>query len=140
VAEQAARERRGRIGILGTRYTMEGPVYPRALGARGLDYEVPDAADRETVNAIIFEELVNGVFVESSRRKYVEVIERLRDRGCDAVALVCTEIPLLVKAQDSPLPTLPSTTLLAHAALEVALGKRPFPTWRGGPPAASTPR
>jgi aspartate racemase len=85
------------------------------------------------VDRIIFEELVNGVFTEASRREYVRVIERLAGRGCDAVALVCTEIPLLVTPDVSPLPTLDSTRLLARAAFEVAVGRQPWPTWRGGP-------
>ncbi|RKS73275.1 aspartate racemase [Actinomadura pelletieri DSM 43383] len=137
VADQAARDGRARVGVLGTRYTMAGPVYPRELAARGIEARVPDADDRETVNRIIFAELVNGVFTEESRRVYVRVIERLAERGCDAVALVCTEIPLLVTPDASPLPTLDSTRLLARAAFDVAVGRRPFPTWRGGPVDAS---
>jgi aspartate racemase len=133
VADRAERDGRRRVGVLGTRYTMEGPVYPQALAARGIAAEVPDAGDRHTVNEIIFSELVAGVFTEESRRAYVRVIERLAERGCDAVALVCTEIPLLVTPEVSPLPTLDSTRLLARAALDVAVGHRPMPTWRGGP-------
>jgi Aspartate racemase len=72
-------------------------------------------------------------FSDSSRQQYVHVIERLRTRGCDAVALVCTEIPLLVTPDISPLPTLDSTRLLARAAFEVAVGQQPMPSWRGGP-------
>lgn len=71
-----------------------------------------------------------------SRRGFVEVVGRLASRGCDAVALVCTEIPLLVTPEVSPLPVLDSTRLLARAALEVAVGDRPMPTWRGGPVSA----
>ena len=133
VAERAAAEGRRRVGILGTRYTMGGPVYPRALAARGLECVAPEADERRVVDDIIFGELVNGVFTAESRRAYVRVIEALRARGCDAVALVCTEIPLLVSPSDSPLPTLDSTGLLAVAALEVAMGARPMPSWRGGP-------
>jgi aspartate racemase len=133
VAERAAGDGRRRVGILGTRFTMDGPVYPRALAARGIESEVPAVEERRMVDQVIFGELVNGVFTEASRRAYVRVIERLRERGCDAVALVCTEIPLLVGPQDSPLPTLASTTLLAHAAFDVAVGRRPAPSWRGGP-------
>jgi aspartate racemase len=136
VADQAAAEGRRRVGVLGTRYLMDGPLYLRALAARGITAELPEAADRELVNKIIFEELVNGVFTEGSRREYVGVIERLAARGCDAVALVCTEIPLLVTPEVSPLPTLDSTRLLARAAFEVAVGRRPLPSWRGGPIAA----
>jgi aspartate racemase len=133
VADQAARDGRTRVGVLGTRYLMEGPVYPRALGARGIAAEIPGADDREIVNKVIFQELVNGVFAESSLQEYVRVIERLAARGCDAVALVCTEIPLLVTPAAAPLPTLDSTRLLARAAFEVAVGDRALPAWRGGP-------
>jgi aspartate racemase len=133
VADQAARDGRTRVGVLGTRYTMDGPVYPRALAARGIAAEAPAADDRRVVNEIIFEELVNGVFTTVSRRHYVRVVERLAARGCDAVALVCTEIPLLLTPDASPLPTLDSTRLLARAAFDVAVGHRALPTWRGGP-------
>ncbi|MFC4049498.1 aspartate/glutamate racemase family protein [Actinomadura syzygii] len=138
VADQAARDGRARVGVLGTRYTMDGPVYPRELAARGIAAEIPDADDRETVHRIIFDELVNGIFTAESRRAYVGVIKRLAERGCDAVALVCTEIPLLVAPEESPLPTLDSTRLLARAAFETAVGARPLPAWRGGPVDASS--
>jgi len=133
VADSAARAGRRRVGVLGTRYLMDGPVYPRAFASRGIAAEVPDAADRHLVNTVIFDELVNGVFSASSRREYVRIIEQLAARGCDAVALVCTEIPLLVTPDASPLPTLDSTRLLARAAFDVAVGHRALPTWRGGP-------
>jgi aspartate racemase len=133
VADQAARDGRSRVGVLGTRYLMDGPVYPRAFAARGIAAEVPEAGDRKVVSEIIFEELVNGVFTSSSLQEYVRVIERLAGRGCDAVALVCTEIPLLVTPEASPLPTLDSTRLLARAAFDVAVGDQVMPTWRGGP-------
>lgn len=139
VADRAARDGRTRVGVLGTRYTMDGPVYPRELAARGIAAGVPDAADRDAVHRIIFEELVNGVLTEESRREYVRIIGRLADRGCDAVALVCTEIPLLVTPDVSPLPTLDSTRLLARAAFDVAVGRRPVPAWRGGPASDTSP-
>jgi aspartate racemase len=85
------------------------------------------------IDEIIFEELVNGIFSDASRQKYIHIIEQLRARGCDAVALACTEIPLLVTPAISPLPILDSTRLLARVAFEVAVGKLPMPTWRGGP-------
>ncbi|GAA2271047.1 amino acid racemase [Actinomadura sp. NPDC048955] len=132
VADQAARDGRTRVGVLGTRFTMDGPLYPRELAARGIAAEVPDPSDRETVDRIIFGELVNGVFTEDARREYVRIIERLAARGCDAVALVCTEIPLLITPEASPLPTLDSTRLLARAAFDVAADRRPLPAWRGG--------
>jgi aspartate racemase len=136
VAEQALRDGRRKIGILGTEWTMSGPVYPGALGWRGLDFAVPEEADRHTVHTIIMEELCLGVFSDEARAQYVAIIDKLAARGCDAVALVCTEIPLLVTQEVSPLPVLDSTRLLARAAVEVAIGERPMPEWRGGPVSA----
>lgn len=135
VAEEAARRGYRHVGVLGTRYTMQGPVYPRALAARAIACSVPDAADQQALNAIIFEELVGGVLKPESRTVFQLVIERLQARGCDAAALVCTEIPLLIAPEDSVLPTLDSTRLLAHRAFAVAEGEAPIPDWRGGPPA-----
>jgi aspartate racemase len=132
VADRAARDGRTKVAILGTRYTMDGPIYPRAFAGRGIDSAVPEPDERRRINEIIFDELVNGVFSGESRREYVEIIRRMADAGCDAVALVCTEIPLLISPSDSVLPTLDSTRLLARAAFEVSVGRRPFPTWRGG--------
>jgi len=120
-AEAHARGYR-RIGVLGTRFTMRGPVYPETLSAMGIETLVPEADDFETIDRIIWDELVDGVVTDASRRAYGAVIARLRDRGCDAVALACTEIPLLVRPEDSALPTLDSTRLLAAAALREALG------------------
>ncbi|MFE3262410.1 aspartate/glutamate racemase family protein [Nocardia sp. NPDC059091] len=133
VAEKAALEGYRRVGVLGTRYTMTGPIYPRVLAARGIEAEIPDADERKVIDDIIFTELCEGVFAAASRRRYLDIIDRLRGLGCDAVALVCTEIPLLVTPDVSPLPTLDSTRLLAAAAHQVALGTCPLPTWRGGP-------
>ena len=133
VAEQAAKDARRKVGILGTKYTMNGPVYPGALGRRGIDWAVPSPEDQTLINDVIFDELCLGTFTDESRRAYVQIIEKLKSEGCDAVALVCTEIPLLVTKDVSPLPTLESTQLLAKAAVEVAVGERPLPNWRGGP-------
>jgi aspartate racemase len=133
VAEQARREGRRKVGILGTKYTMTGRVYPGALGRRRMEWAIPEEDDRRLINDVIFEELCLGVFKDSSRDAYVQVIEKLAGEGCDSVALVCTEIPLLVTADVSPLPILDSTRLLAAAAVDLALGDRPMPEWRGGP-------
>src|SRR5579884_3171736 len=133
VADRAALAGYKRVGILCTKYTMTASVYPRALAARGIQAEVPEAEERRIIDEIIFEELVNGIFSDSSRQQYIHIIEQLRTRGCDAVALVCTEIPLLITPDLSPLPTLDSTRLLARAAFEVAIDQQPMPSWRGGP-------
>jgi aspartate racemase len=133
VAEEAARNGYRKVGILGTKYTMNGPVYPGALGRRGIGWAVPSPEDQKVVNDVIFDELCLGEFKDSSRQAYVRIIDALKQEGCDSVALVCTEIPLLVTPEASPLPTLDSTRLLAKAAVEVAIGERPMPDWRGGP-------
>lgn len=121
VAEEAHRLGYVRLGILGTKYLMEGPVYPEALEEFSIESNIPDEADRERINEIIFKELVNGIFPEASRLYFNEVAGKLKARGCDAVVLGCTEIPLIVRPDDTPLPTLDSTRLLARAALSRAL-------------------
>lgn len=121
VGAEASERGYRRVGVLGTRFTMEGHVYPDALAAVGIDTVVPQEEDAQMVDEIIFAELVNGTFTATAREAFLGVIERLADRGCDAVALACTEIPLLLDAGGSPLPTLDSTRLLAGAALREAL-------------------
>ena len=121
VAEEAHRSGYARLGILGTKYLMESDVYPQALAKFSIAREIPDDVDREKINDIIFKELVNGLFPETSRLYFNEVSEKLKARDCDAVVLGCTEIPLIVRPDDCPLPTLDSTRLLARAALRKAL-------------------
>jgi aspartate racemase len=126
IAEEVAREAQHchyrRLGVLGTQYLMEGPVYPAKLKAAGLEHRIPGLKEREKINQIIFDELVNAQFIPRSQAYFTEVIRALADEGCDAVVLGCTEIPLLVSADSSPLPTLDSTRLLARAALRKAVG------------------
>jgi aspartate racemase len=107
---------------MGTKYLMESPVYPSAAAKLDISCEIPEEAERERINDIIFKQLVNGVFPEASRLYFNEVMEGLKGRGCDAAVLGCTEIPLIVRPEDAPLPTLDSTRLLAKAALLEALG------------------
>jgi len=121
VADEAQRSGYRRLGILGTKYLTESSVYPEALAEYKIEREIPEEADREKINQIIFKELVNGIFLETSRLYFNEVAEELKERGCDAVVLGCTEIPLIVNPEDTPLPTLDSTRLLARAALKKAL-------------------
>jgi aspartate racemase len=121
VGAEAQRIGSERVGLLGTRFTMTGPVYPEMLAGRGIEVIVPTDADQADVDRIIFDELIDGVIRPSSRGRYIDVIEELARRGADAVALACTEIPLLVSPEDSPLPTLDSTRLLASAALSRAI-------------------
>jgi aspartate racemase len=101
---------------------MEGPVYPDKLKAAGLEYRTPGPEARERINQIIMDELVNAQFTPRALAYFQEVIRALADQGCDAVVLGCTEIPLLVTPDSSPLPTLDSTRLLAKAAVKKAAG------------------
>jgi aspartate racemase len=103
-----------RVGLSGTRWLMEGPVYPAALMR-------PDAAEREEMNRIIMDELVRGVFKREAVAFFQRVYKRMKDAGCEAVVMGCTEIPLIMSDANSPLPTLDSTRLLARAALRKAV-------------------
>ena len=121
VGETAKQEGYKNLGILGTKYLMTSQVYPKALSKSDISYEIPENVDREKIDAVIFNELVNGKFLEKSRLYFNDVVQKLKNSGCDAVVLGCTEIPLLVDPNDCPLPTLDSTRLLARAAIEKAL-------------------
>ena len=121
VACEAKRRGHKNIGVLGTRSLMESRVYPEALQAAGFNYRIPNAHQREKINHIIFDELVNAQFLPQSLAYFTDVIRDLKDQGCDSVVLGCTEIPLIVTPDSSPLPTLDSTRLLARAALRKAV-------------------
>lgn len=133
VADRAAALGYRTVGVLGTAWTMESDLYSRAFGRRGIAAVTPPPPDRALVDRVIFDELCNGVFTAASREQYGRIIDALAGRGCDAVALVCTEIPLLLDDESSPLPTLDSTRLLAAAACATALGDTLPPIWTGGP-------
>ncbi len=121
VAENAVERGFHRLGLLGTRWLVESEVYPEKLGARGVAYVRPNAGEREAINQVIFDELVNGIVTPAALSCFQRAIERMKNEGCDAVVLGCTEIPLIVNDSNSPLPTLDSTRLLARAALHRAM-------------------
>ena len=100
---------------------MTGPVYPSSFQKFGLEYLVPEEHDRLTIDRIIFNELVYGDIRESSKVSFHDIIEKLKQSGCDSVVLGCTEIPLIVQAEESPLPVLDSTRILARAALKESI-------------------
>jgi aspartate racemase len=122
VAAQAAERGYRRLGLTGTRWLVESETYPEKLTARGLEYVRPNAAEREEMSRIIMDELVNGIFNPEGIAYFQRVIGQLKNEGCDAVVLGCTEIPLIMNDSNSPLPTLDSTRLLARAALRRAKG------------------
>src|SRR6202043_3124096 len=121
VANEATRHGYKRLGVLGTRALMEGPVYREKMKERSEEHRIPGAEQRERIHRIIFDELVQGVFLPRTQSYLTEVIRTLKDEGCDAVVLGCTEIPLLMTSEQSPLPMLDSTRLLARAALHKAV-------------------
>jgi len=127
VAAQAAERGYRRLALLGTRWLVESEIYPQKLAARGIAWARPDAAEREELNRIIMDELVCGIFKPEAVAYHRQVIARMRDEGCDAVVLGCTEIPLIMSDANSPLPTLDSTRLLARAALRRAVAQLATP-------------
>jgi aspartate racemase len=121
VAGEAATRGFKRIALTGTRWLVESEVYPEKLAARGLAYQRPEEADREEINRIIMDELVLRIFREEAVSSFQRIIGGMKQAGCDAVVLGCTEIPLIMNDANSPLPTLDSTRLLARAALRRAV-------------------
>jgi aspartate racemase len=109
------------IGLLGTRFTMEGRFYADALAEKGIRVLIPEADEREFVDDVIYHELVVGQVREASRRRFVEIIGALAARGAQGVILGCTEIPLLVREHDIDVPLFDTTTIHAEAALNYAL-------------------
>lgn len=122
-----------KVGVLGTNWTMEGPVYAGALERRSIGRAIPGEAARAVIHDTIMDEYCLGVF-EPEKTAFLEgEIEMLAAQGCDAVALVCTELPIILSNENSILPVIDSTRLLAKAAVAVAVGEKPMPSWRGGP-------
>jgi len=117
-----------KVALLGTKVTMTADFYPRALAGDGIDCIVPPADQQERINRIIFAELVVGKVTEESRRFVMDCIEQLRRRGAQGVVLGCTELPFLLRPQDSPLPPFDTTKIHAQKALAVALGDEPLST------------
>jgi aspartate racemase len=123
-AEKIAAAGMKKIGLLGTRFTMEHDFYKgRLINNFGLDVLVPNEADRNIVHRVIYDELVQGKIVDASREEYKRIIKLLVEQGAQGIILGCTEIELLVKAEDSSAPLFPTTRIHAIAAVELALKK-----------------
>ena len=110
-----------RVALLGTRFTMEKDFYPAKLAQYEIETIVPDDAEREFINTSIFEELGKNVFRDETKRKYLEIIDSLNERGAEGVIFGCTEIPMLLTAADCPIPSFDTTLIHARAAVEYAL-------------------
>jgi aspartate racemase len=113
-------------GLLGTTWTMTGPVYARAIQRRGLRQVVPNDERREQINRAIFEELCQGMFLPATTDMFLAAIRELAAMGADCAILGCTEIPLIINEENSPLPVLDSTRLVATYAVWVALSMQPL--------------
>lgn len=121
-ADAALRQGLGRVGLLGTAFTMEEAFYVDRLRSRGLEVLVPVARDRASVHRVIYEELVHDVVREESRDTYRAVVTRLAERGADAVILGCTEIGMLLTAAEVDLPVLDTTALHVEAGVDFLVG------------------
>lgn len=131
VCNEIARRGWKHAALLGTSWTMTGPVYPKALERRGIAFSIPAEPVREKLNAAIFDELCRGVFRPETTQLFVESIEDLRSAGADCAILGCTEIPLIITADNSSLPVLDSTRLLAKQAVREAMSDRTAPAKSG---------
>jgi len=125
VADAAAGRGFRRLALTGTRWLVDGDVYPDKLATRGLDLLRPEPAERDEIDRIIMAELVNGLFRPEATAYVRGVLERMKQAGCDAAILGCTELPLIIDDATAPLPTLDSTRLLARAALGRAVDGDP---------------
>ena len=127
IAEVVTNEAQSRgfrkVGLLGTRWLVGSGVYPEKLAAHGISCEYPDHDEIEEIHRIIMDELVCGIFKPEQIQYHRKVMIHMKERGCDAVILGCTEIPLIMNDDNSPLPTLDSTRLLARAALRRSASK-----------------
>ena len=128
-AEEIQAQGLGRIGLLGTRFTMEKDFYRGRLIERfGLDVLIPEEADRESVHRVIYDELVLGKVRPSSKAQYIRIMEKLVAAGSEGIILGCTEIGLLVGEGDVRVPVFDTTRIHAIAAVAYALGERTFQT------------
>lgn len=120
-----------RIGLLGTRFTMEQDFYKSRLQARGIDVLIPDDNERAVIHEVIYSELCLGIINKSSRARYLDIVARLAERGAQGIILGCTEIALLIQQCDTDTPLYDTTAIHANQAISVALGKTPLPAPAG---------
>ena len=120
-ADELDKARIKRVGLLGTKYTMTQDFYKKRLVDRGIDVLIPKESEIETVNSIIFNELCVGTITEESRKKFQDIIEKLKEKGADGVILGCTEIGLLISQSDVSIPVFDTTVIHAKRAAKIAM-------------------
>jgi len=122
VTAAAIRERGlHKVGLLGTKFTMEKDFFRSKLEEAGIEMLIPEADDRDFVHHTIAEELGKGILLPETRRRYLDIIEKLAARGAEGAILGCTEIPLLIRPEDTTTPVFDTTLLHARAAVDFAL-------------------
>jgi aspartate racemase len=127
VCEEIEKNGWKKVGLMGTKWTMNGPVYANALKKRGLLQITPDYNLQNEINRAIFEELCLGIFKPTTINTFISAIEALKNAGAECVILGCTEIPLIITPENSPLPVLDSTRMLAQRAIDLALSEQKLP-------------
>lgn len=124
-AKEVAEDGITKVGLLGTKQTMEYGFFQRTFSNYGLETLIPNENERERVDQVIWNELIHGKITESAKRDYIKIIQRLVDKGAEGIILGCTEIPLLVKPEDTHIKTYDTTTIHAKAILNYALKEIP---------------
>jgi len=119
-ADQILAQGISKVALFGTKYTMEKDFYKNVLKERGISTIIPNEEDRDEIHRIIYDELSQGILLEDSKSSYITVINKLIDEGAEGIILGCTEIPLLIKAEDVSVPTFDTTTIHATAAYKQA--------------------
>ena len=121
VAKEIKKQNLKKVGLIGTKFTMQADYYPKVFEKYGLEIITPIPEDQKIINEIIYKELTFHVLNETSREKYLEIIYRLNEMGAEGVILGCTEIPLLIKQEDCDIPVFDTATIHSLAVLEYAL-------------------
>lgn len=120
-AQEILRQGLKKIALLGTKFTMDNDFYRERLARFGIETIIPNDDERDFVHWSIFEELGKDIFTAETKQKYLEIIQNLNDRGAEGVIFGCTEIPMLLKPEDCPIPSFDTTFLHAQAAVDFAL-------------------
>ncbi|MBY0476787.1 MAG: aspartate/glutamate racemase family protein [Chitinophagaceae bacterium] len=110
-----------KVALLGTKYTMQLPFYKNKLAEQGIETILPNETEMEYINSVIYNEMDKGIFLQESKENFIQIIHQLKAAGAEGVILGCTEIPILIKQEDSPIPVFDTTAIHAAAAVNFAL-------------------
>ena len=124
VAKEIKKHNLKKVGLIGTKFTMQGDYYQKAFEKYDLEVITPTPEDQETISRIIYKELTFHILNDTSQEKYIEIIYRLHEKGAEGVILGCTEIPLLIKQEDCKIPVFDTTTIHALSVLDYAMNEK----------------